>query len=106
MGITASAQQAPEGDHFSHLINPAKAKEVLKGHHKPNTVHISSRAKVLKVISFESLWGNFLNGSASSFALTQAEATSLILDSIAEETTDGTKIDRAAAELEIKDYIH
>ena len=105
MGVTASSQQTPEGEHFSYLINPAKAKEPTKGPNKPGAVLINNRAKVLKALSFEKLWENFLNGSSASFALTQAEATSLILDSIPEQDIDGTKIDRSSVAAEVKAYI-
>lgn len=102
MGLTSSNQVAPEGEQFNIIINPGRKFDSSKLVHG---VSISPRAKILKMISFSTLWDNFLNSPASSFALTQAEVSSLLLDSIDFEAHDGSKNDRNQVLKDIKVYI-
>ena len=56
-------------------------------------------------MSFDALWNNFINGSAASFALTQAEASSLLLDCIVGDNNVNNKTDTKSVEEDIKDFI-
>jgi WD40 repeat protein len=103
MGVSfSSSQQPPEGEHFNQLVNPGKKDG---GSAKLKGSAITARAKVLKRIAFDTLWENFLNGAAESFALTQAEVSSIILESIPPENMEGVKLDKKLLEKEVKDYI-
>jgi hypothetical protein len=99
MGLTSSTQQPPEGEHYNLLINPNKNKETTV---KPT--RINHRARILKRIPSDALWNTFLNGSTDSFALTQAEATTLLLESVTQYAT-ANKIEMKTLEGEIKEYI-
>lgn len=103
MGIASSTQQPAQGEHFNQIINPGKAKDSVKT--PGGKASISSRATILRRVPFDALWTNFVDGSASSFALTQAEATSLLNQSIPTEDTEGKKVDPNLFESEIKNYI-
>lgn len=131
MGTTTSAQQGPgqelQGDHYSQLLYPATASSHKQGRRSAGQggedaaasgagagtggcVLLAPRASVLKNLSWESLWQNFLDGSASSFALTPAEATALLLASAAAPDSDaGTtgqgKLGTTALEKDVKNYI-
>jgi hypothetical protein len=93
MGVTGS--QTQEGDHF-HALVKAKLNEGFK---------ISPRARILKTVSFSLLWENFLSGVSSSFALTHAEATTLLLDSLPAEDEEGHRVDFAQATNDVKSYL-
>mmetsp|Transcript_2988 Transcript_2988/g.4618 ORF Transcript_2988/g.4618 Transcript_2988/m.4618 type:complete len:185 (+) Transcript_2988:152-706(+) len=106
MGITSSTQQSQEGEHFNQLINPSRIKSVDGIPGKGAALTISPRARILKMVSFNKLWDNFLDGTTSSFALTQAEATSLLIESVdSEDPLDGTKVDMSAVEKDVKSFI-
>lgn len=104
-----------EGQHYVLLVNPMKAASIASERAKAGSdagdagkVEVAARAKVLKILCATKLWENFLDSCANSFALTQAEATALMLDSVLEYSpVDGTKLAfvEGALEKDVKAYI-
>lgn len=82
-----------EGEHFLRITQPtrkqsvielSKSKEVTatnasKGLSKVEVIY---KARVVKWLSCEILWNNFLSGPVNSFALTFAETTALLQESL------------------------
>lgn len=98
MGISSSsssssALQPQEGIHLSSILTPQgsiKSKLSISGgslgssNNKTNitgSVKLSRRAQIVKNISYEKLWNNFLNSTADSFALSRSEAIKLLTSS-------------------------
>jgi hypothetical protein len=82
-----------EGEHFLRITQPtrkqsvielSKSKEVSatnpsKGLSKVEVIY---KARIIKCLSCEILWNNFLSGPVNSFALTFAETSALLLESL------------------------
>lgn len=82
-----------EGEHFLRITQTTRKQSVIElSRSKENAsksdvkglskVEVCFKARIVKYVSPEALWKNFLTCSSNSFALTYAEATSLLLDSI------------------------
>jgi hypothetical protein len=82
-----------EGEHFLRITQTTRKQSVIElSRSKENAsksdikglskVEICFKARIVKYVSSDALWKNFLTCSSNSFALTYAEATSLLLDSI------------------------
>ena len=82
-----------EGEHFLRITQTTRKQSVIElSRSKENAsksgtkglskVEICFKARIVKCVSPEVLWKNFLTCSSNSFALTYAEASSLLLDSI------------------------
>ena len=82
-----------EGEHFLKITQTTRKQSVIElSRNKGNAsksdvkglskVEICFKARIVKYVSPEALWTNFLTCSSNSFALTYAEASSLLLDSM------------------------
>jgi hypothetical protein len=82
-----------EGEHFLRITQTTRKQSVIElSRSKENAsksdtkglskLEICFKARIMKYVSPDALWKNFLTCSSSSFALTYAEASSLLLDSI------------------------
>lgn len=82
-----------EGEHFLRITQTTRKQSVIElSRSKENAsksdvkglskVEICFKARIVKYVSPEAMWKNFLTCSSNSFALTYAEASSLLLDSM------------------------
>jgi hypothetical protein len=82
-----------EGEHFLRITQTTRKQSVIElsrskeSASKSDTkglskVEICFKARIVKYVSPEAMWKNFLTSSSNSFALTYAEASSLLLDSM------------------------
>lgn len=109
---TASAT-AVDGEHFNLLINPPKLRPAaaadpegaVKGPEKARKVSLHQKARLLKRLDFNEVWEGFLQGSASSFALTPSEMQSLLQEITTQNPSVKAKTEQAIIDSEIKDYI-
>jgi hypothetical protein len=104
----ASSSKSAEGRHFFSITQPSRKRRNSLGSDDDveklasNTVIITSRARILKYVSYELLWSNFLSGPANSFALTVAEASLLLTDSIKDPEKGDSSDDKRPLDSEIQ----
>ena len=100
MGLTSSTPRDPKGRECGHLLSITEKKTVAaatataagspkEGTPKPTTggdkgpvVKIVPRAKVLKNVSHELLWDNFLCSQANSFVISTSDTSALLAASL------------------------
>lgn len=101
---SSAAGSEVEGEHFLRITQTTRKQSVielsrskdsasrsdLKGLSK---VEICFKARLVKHVSPEALWKNFLTCSSNSFALTYAEASSLLLDSMKPRNSNSSSED-------------
>jgi hypothetical protein len=91
MGIASSSSpsEPQEGVHLSSILTPqgsiksklSLASGAVNKSNITGSVKLSRRAQIVKNISYEKLWNNFLNSTADSFALSHSEAIKLLTSS-------------------------
>ena len=115
---SSAAGDRAEGDHLFRITESARRTSVLTKNKDDATAEsdkgssnaaITYRARILKLVSHEALWSNFLESPASSFALTFTETSALLTDSIKKSTNsdlEGMKpYDSAAIKEAVKSYL-
>ena len=115
---SSAAGDRAEGDHLFRITESTRRTSVLTKNKDDATAEtdrgssnaaITYRARILKLVSHEALWTNFLESPASSFALTFTETSALLTDSIKKSTNsdlEGMKpYDSAAIKEAVKSYL-
>ena len=94
-----------EGEHFLRVTQTVRKQSVIElSKSRTNVgandakgvpkIEVAFKARVLKYLSCETLWSNFVSGSGSGFALTFAETSALLLGTLT--SADGNEIGSTA----------
>lgn len=96
-----------EGEHFFRVTQTVRKQSVIElsksrtniGANDPKgmpKIEIAFKARVLRCISCETLWSNFVSSSASGFALTFTETSALLLGTLTSDGRNAVNSDSAA----------
>ena len=118
-GSSSAVATASEGELFLRIAQPARKSSVVTGSASKETsasddgkgatkVAVAYKARILKLINYETLWNNFLEGPSNTFALSFAEMTVLLTESMKSGNTnseDAKPLDASKVQEAIKSYI-
>lgn len=117
-GSSSAVATASEGELFLRITQPARKSSVATGPVSKETspddgkgaakVTVAYKARILKLINYETLWNNFLEGPSNTFALSFAEMTVLLTESMKSgniNSEDAKPLDASKVQEAIRSYV-
>lgn len=108
MGLAASLEGPNEGELYMQLVNPGKRPVSgisSKGENSSQKISISTKARLIRKINHIDLWENFIKSQFMTFALTPAELSGLLIETMLQLHNSKDKSLVEEVEAEVKDYL-